>query len=82
MTCHRGVVSPSRPVRRRHLPTSPFHRDDVSPVAHDYVVGDRVTYDRVGLGRVVTVDPAFVTVDFGDGRLRTLPLDTNGLHPL
>jgi len=33
-------------------------------------VGDRVTHDKYGLGRVVTVEDDSVVVDFGETRRR------------
>lgn len=55
------------------LPGSPFAAPARIPTAHERVApGDRVTHDRLGLGRVVQiVDDHEVTVDFGreDGAL-------------
>lgn len=36
----------------------------------NYAVEDRVTHDRYGLGRVVGVEEAAVTVDFGAQTVR------------
>jgi hypothetical protein len=50
---------------RRNLPASPFIRR-TTPAPEHYVVGDRVTHDKHGLGRVVAVEgDASVIVDFG-----------------
>ncbi|MEE1942662.1 hypothetical protein V1L54_25195 [Streptomyces sp. TRM 70361] len=50
---------------RRHLPTSPFKAPVVPPPKH-FAVGDRVTHDTYGLGRVTGVDDGVaVLVDFG-----------------
>ncbi len=50
---------------RRSLPASPFIRR-TTPAPEQYVVGDRVTHDKHGLGRVVAVeDDTSVIVDFG-----------------
>ena len=54
-----------RAVTRRYLPASPFKAPVVPPVEH-YTVGDRVTHDVFGLGRVVAVDgEVAVLVSFG-----------------
>ena len=57
------------PARRRHLPSSPFAAP-VEPVIEVFEVDDRVTHDLYGLGRVVNVEEAAVTVDFGGRTLR------------
>ncbi|MCX4747490.1 hypothetical protein OG455_18535 [Kitasatospora sp. NBC_01287] len=52
---------------RRHLPTSPF-KAAVPPTPKRFAVGDRVTHDEYGLGRVVGAEGAgevAVLVDFG-----------------
>jgi hypothetical protein len=55
---------------RRSLPASPFTRRS-TPAPEQYVVGDRVTHDKYGLGRVVAVeDDASVIVDFGSSHRR------------
>jgi hypothetical protein len=75
---HRSAVQ-----QRRILPTSPFQRLDTSPPSTDgFVVGGRVTHDRLGLGRIVDVDPEFVTIDFGDGSVRRLRAGARGLYRL
>jgi hypothetical protein len=58
---------------RRHLPSSPFNRaaaDD--PPIEQYAVGDRVSHDQFGLGRVIAVegDNVAVLVDFAGQRGR------------
>ncbi len=59
-------VTQSPPRQRRPLPTSPFQRKEVTlPTTADFHVGDRVTHDHCGLGRVVAVSEHYVTVDFG-----------------
>jgi hypothetical protein len=57
---------------RRHLATSPFNKPPApEPPAEQYAVEDRVTHDRYGLGRVVTVsDSTSVTIDFGSRLVR------------
>lgn len=54
---------------RRHLASSPF-KPRPEQVVEIYEVGDRVSHDLHGLGRVVAVDPSGVTVDFGSKSLR------------
>ncbi|MEV7597116.1 hypothetical protein AB0O91_06955 [Kitasatospora sp. NPDC089797] len=53
---------------RRPLPTSPFKsRTQAAPHKH-FAVGDRVTHDRFGLGRVIDVEgegAIAALVDFG-----------------
>lgn len=55
--------------KRRYLASSPFQPEPVA-VIEEYVVGDRVSHDTYGLGRVVDEDDAAVTVDFGSERIR------------
>lgn len=49
------------------LPSSPFACPAPGPTASEaFTVGDRVTHDRLGLGRVTRVmDDESVIVDFG-----------------
>jgi len=58
------------------LPSSPFAPPaDVAIASERMTVGDRVTHDRLGLGRVVRiVDDRDVLVDFGheDGLPRSV----------
>ncbi|MEV1052816.1 hypothetical protein [Streptomyces sp. NPDC049887] len=59
---------------RRHLPTSPFHRPTppAPPIEH-FDVGDRVSHDQFGLGRVTGVEGAdAVLVDFSGRQGRIL----------
>jgi len=42
-------------------------------------VGDRVTHDSYGLGRVVTSGSTHVTVDFGGGHVRSLACDSRAI---
>ena len=51
--------------KRRHLASSPF-QPDPEPVIEVFEVGDRVSHDSFGLGRVTAVHASGVTVDFGD----------------
>ncbi|MDQ1289031.1 MAG: hypothetical protein QG622_2597 [Actinomycetota bacterium] len=78
-----GFVNRAAVQPRRVLPTSPFKRSDSPPPSTDgYSVGGRVTHDRLGLGRIVAVDPQFLTVDFGCGMVRQLKAGTKGWQSL
>jgi hypothetical protein len=58
------------PALRRHLPTSPFSAPVVAPVP-EFALGDRVSHDRYGLGRVTGVeDDVALLVDFGSHQAR------------
>jgi hypothetical protein len=61
------MATPARP--RRHLASSPF-QPDPEPTIEDYAVDDMVSHDSYGLGRVIHVDEAAVTVDFRDRTVR------------
>jgi hypothetical protein len=67
------VMEPTRAASRRYLPGSPFNVP--APVVHveTFVVSDRVTHDKYGLGVVLGVeDDVAVLVDFGTQRMRIL----------
>jgi hypothetical protein len=54
----------------RHLPTSPFKARTEPPRKH-FAIGDRVTHDAYGLGRVIGVEgDTAVLVDFGSRQER------------
>lgn len=56
---------------RRHLPSSPFKPPPEAPPVEQYAVGDLVTHDKYGLGRVILVeDDASVVVDFAARKVR------------
>lgn len=62
------MTKPSAP--RRHLSTSPF-KAPVVPVAKHFALGDRVTHDQFGLGRIVGVEEGIaMLVDFGSRQAR------------
>jgi hypothetical protein len=68
-------MKPARAATRRYHPTSPFRAPPQGPPAEQFAVQDRVTHDKYGLGRVVSVegDDALV-IDFGARRVRiTMP---------
>lgn len=54
----------------RVLPSSPF-KAPVAPPLKRFELGNRVTHDRYGLGRVIGVeDTSAVLVDFGTRQVR------------
>ncbi|MGI5349178.1 hypothetical protein ACQEU8_13420 [Streptomyces sp. CA-250714] len=58
------------PAPRRHLPTSPF-KAPAAPVAKHFTLGDRVSHDRYGLGKIIGVeDGVAMLVDFGPHQAR------------
>ena len=74
---------PYRATTRRHLSTSPF-KAQVSDSLKSYEVGERVSHDREGLGRVHSVegDGTTVIIDFGAGRLLRVMAPFSKLHSL
>jgi hypothetical protein len=56
-------MSPA-PTQRRFLPSSPFQAQP-TPEAHEFSVGDRITHDRHGLGKVISASEHRIDVDFG-----------------
>lgn len=57
---------------KRHLPTSPF-KARVTPPPENFAVGDQVTHDMYGLGRVIGVEEGIAAlVDFGSTQERIL----------
>lgn len=67
----------------RFLASSPFNDRRVPPPPpQQFDVGQRVTHDRHGLGRVIGVeDEVAAIVDFGDRRVR-VTLASGRLHSL
>ena len=63
------------------LPTSPFNRTESAQRALPRLeVGDRITHDRFGLGRVIHVDSSeYVSVDFGTEPVRRIPVSSRAL---
>lgn len=55
--------------KRKHLASSPF-KPDPEPTIEDYSVGDRVTHDLYGMGRIESVEAHAVTVNFGSKTVR------------
>ncbi|MER6688612.1 hypothetical protein [Streptomyces minutiscleroticus] len=61
-----------RAAPKRHLSTSPFKAPVVPPLK-EFAVGDRVTHDVYGLGRVIGVEDGIaVLVDFSSAQERIL----------
>ncbi|MEU5308084.1 hypothetical protein [Streptomyces sp. NPDC021562] len=57
---------------KRHLPTSPF-KAPATPTPKHFAVGDQVTHDVHGLGRVVGIEDGIaVLVNFGSEQVRIL----------
>ncbi|MET8246402.1 hypothetical protein ABZV31_19465 [Streptomyces sp. NPDC005202] len=57
-------------VTKRHLPTSPF-KAPTTPPCERFAVGNRVTHDVYGLGRVTGIEDGIaVLVDFGSQQVR------------
>jgi hypothetical protein len=54
---------------RRHLASSPF-KPDPEPTIEQYALDDLVSHDSYGLGRVIQVEGAAVTVDFRSQTVR------------
>lgn len=66
----RTMTKPAAP--KRHLPTSPF-KAPVTPTPKHFAVGDQVTHDTHGLGRVIGIEEGIaVLVDFGSAQMRIL----------
>lgn len=57
---------------KRHLPTSPF-KAPPTPTPKHFAIGDQVTHDMYGLGRVIGIENGIAAlVDFGSTRMRIL----------
>jgi hypothetical protein len=54
---------------RRHLANSPF-QPDPEPTIEQYALDDLVSHDSYGMGRVIQVEAAAVTVDFRSQKVR------------
>lgn len=68
------ILEPMKPYAgsRRHLASSPF-KPPVPEVVETFLVDERVTHDKYGLGRVVAVEgEQAVVVDFGTSRTRLM----------
>lgn len=61
------MTTPAR--ARRHLASSPF-QPDPEPTIEQYAVDDLVSHDSYGMGRVIQVEVAAVTVDFRSQTVR------------
>lgn len=79
---HTDLVEPSRATTRRHLSTSPFKPKVPEPIK-TFEVGDRVSHDREGLGRISSVEGTYaVVVDLGGGKLLRVMSPFTKLHTL
>jgi hypothetical protein len=59
-------------VTRRFLPSSPFNAP-AAPPPEQFTLGDRVTHDQFGLGRIIGVeDEIALLVDFGSRQVRII----------
>ncbi|MEU2159107.1 hypothetical protein ABZ532_29560 [Streptomyces sp. NPDC019396] len=57
---------------KRHLPTSPF-KAPVAAAPKHFTVGDQVTHDVYGLGRVIGIEDGIAAlVDFSSAQMRIL----------
>jgi predicted 2-oxoglutarate/Fe(II)-dependent dioxygenase YbiX len=54
---------------RRHLASSPF-QPEPEPTIEQYALNDLVSHDAYGMGRVVQLEAAAVTVDFRSKTVR------------
>ncbi|MEV7993237.1 hypothetical protein AB0O67_15320 [Streptomyces sp. NPDC086077] len=64
------MTKPDAP--KRHLPTSPF-KAPVTRTPEHFAVGDQVTHDMYGLGRVIGIEDGIAAlVDFGSAQMRIL----------
>ncbi|MEK2472608.1 MULTISPECIES: hypothetical protein [Streptomyces] len=64
------MTKPAAP--KRHLLTSPF-KAPVPPTPKHFAVGDQVTHDMYGLGRVIGIEDGIAAlVDFGTAQMRIL----------
>jgi hypothetical protein len=73
-------MRPRLPVKKPVLATSPF-RNQPQQVVPVYEVGDRVTHDSRGLGRVVRISADRIEVAFGSQTV-SLTATNSKLHPL
>ncbi len=64
-------MKPVRAAARRPVPGSPFDKPPPEPEpVKEFAVGDLVTHDRHGLGRVISTEADAVLVDFGTVKYR------------
>ena len=64
------MTKPAAP--KRYLPTSPF-KAPATPSPKEFAVGDQVTHDMYGLGRVIGIEDGIaVLVNFGSVQQRIL----------
>ncbi len=67
---------------KRHLPTSPFAVPVASP-PKQFELGDRVSHDRYGLGRIVGAEDGIaMLVDFGGSGQTRIVSPYTGMNKL
>lgn len=72
----------SRATTRRHLATSPFQPRVPDPIKV-FEVGEQVSHDKEGLGRIASLDGDHAAVvDFGGGKLLRVVAPFAKLHNL
>ena len=77
-----GAMDSFRATTRRHLSTSPFKPRVPDPVKV-FEVGQRVSHDKEGLGRISSVEGTYaVVVDLGGGKLLRVTSPFAKLHTL
>ena len=64
-----GILETMTTPARRHLASSPFKPEPEATI-EQYDLSDLVSHDSYGLGRVIQVEAAAVTVDFGSCTVR------------
>jgi hypothetical protein len=65
------MMKPARAATRRFLPTSPFKPPPEAAPAEQFAVQDRVSHDKYGLGRVISVEGDIaLVIDFGTSQVR------------
>ena len=76
-------MSPRPAAPRRVLPGSPFKAPAVAPPQH-FTVGERVTHDRHGMGKIVAVEDndVAVLVNFGGAGVQRITLPNSKISKL
>jgi hypothetical protein len=67
-------MKPHSAASRRHLSASPFNVRPIAEPVETFAVGDRVSHDTYGLGRVSAIEnETTAVVDFSAGQMRLTP---------